>query len=60
MKNYAGMILGEDGFYLGICSTECYGIWGRNMEMGRKRGIRKDNDNLCKMVIRLFGLEFYI
>jgi len=30
---------------------QCYGIWGRNMRMGRKRGIRKDNDGLCKMVI---------
>jgi len=29
------------------------------MEMGRKRGIRKDNDGLCKMdYVWLFGLEF--
>lgn len=45
VKNLAGMILREDGYCLN--STECHGIWGRNM--GGKGRVRKDYVRLCEV-----------
>lgn len=44
-KVYAGMILKEDGYCLN--STECHGIWGRNM--GGKGRVSKDYVRLCEV-----------